>query len=115
MTAGNPLLEITPQADAIRLAGEIDISNVDQFATALSPQVRDGNHVVLDCERLAFIDSTGMAALLAICKGLGASGRLTLRMVPAHVAKAAHVLGLDRVPNLELTSSQPAPGMAASA
>jgi len=56
-----------------------------------------------------------MAALLAICKGLGASGRLTLRMVPPHVAKAVHVLGLDRVPNLQLTSSKPAPGMAASA
>jgi hypothetical protein len=56
-----------------------------------------------------------MAALLAICKGLGASGRLTLRMVPANVAKAAHVLGLDRLPNLELTSSKSSPGMAASA
>ena len=115
MTAGNALLEITPEADAIRLTGEIDLSNVDQLATVLSPQVREGNHMVLDCEGLIFIDSTGMAALLAICKGLGASGRLTLRMVPAHVAKAAHVLGLDRLPNLELTSSKSSPGMAASA
>lgn len=115
MTAGNALLEITRERDAFRLSGEIDLSNVDQLATTLSPEVRDGNHLVLDCSELGFIDSTGMAALLAICKGLGVSGRLTLRTVPSAVAKAAHVLGLDRVPNLEFTDARPAPGIAASA
>ncbi|MGH2692257.1 MAG: STAS domain-containing protein [Actinomycetota bacterium] len=115
MTAGNALLEITRERDAFRLSGEIDLSNVDQLATALSPEVRDGNHLVLDCSDLGFIDSTGMAALLAICKGLGVSGRLTLRTVPSPVAKAAHVLGLDRVPNLKFTDARSGPGIAASA
>lgn len=115
MAVANPLLEITREEDAFRLTGEIDLSNVDQLATALSPEVREGNHLVLDCADLAFIDSTGMAALIAICKGLGVSGRLTLLMVPAPVAKAARVLGLDRFPNLEVRSARPASGMAASA
>lgn len=115
MAARNPLLEITRDGDAFRVSGEIDLSNVDQLATTLSPEVRDGNHLVLDCSGLDFIDSTGMAALLSICRGLGASGRLTLRMVPTPVAKAAHVLGLDRVPNLEIKDTRPAPGIAASA
>jgi anti-anti-sigma factor len=115
MTAGNALLEITRDSDSFRLSGELDLSNVDQLATTLSPEVRDGNHLVLDCSDLKFIDSTGMAALLAICKGLGPSGRLTLRTVPIAVAKAAHVLGLERVPNLELTDSRSAPGIAATA
>jgi anti-anti-sigma factor len=115
MAARNALLEITRERDGFRLSGEIDLSNVDQLATALSPEVHEGNHLVLDCSDLGFIDSTGMAALLSICKGLGVSGRLTLRMVPTPVAKAAHVLGLDRVPNLELTDARPAPGITASA
>ena len=105
MTAGSSLLEISREGGSFRISGEIDLSNVDQLATAVSTEVREGNHVVIDCEGLRFIDSTGMAALLAICKGLGVSGRLTLRTVPAAIAKAAHVLGLDRIPNLELAGT----------
>lgn len=115
MAARNALLEVTREPDGFRLSGEIDLSNVDQLATALAPEVREGNHVVLDCTSLGFIDSTGMAALLTICKSLGGSGRLTLRAVPTSVAKAARVLGLDRVPNLEFTDPRRAPGIAASA
>ena len=100
--AGNSLLEITRDNDAYRLSGEIDLSNVDQLATAVSSDVREGNHLVLECADLRFIDSTGMAGLLAICKALGVSGRLTLRALPPPVAKAARILGLDRVPNLEI-------------
>jgi anti-anti-sigma factor len=114
MTAGTRLLEIEHKDDAYVLSGEIDLSNVDQLATTLATEVREGNHLVLDCAGLRFIDSTGMSALLAICRGLGDSGRLTLRSVPTPVAKAAHVLGLDRVPNLELTNGQ-IPGIAAGA
>lgn len=100
MTAANPLLEVTRDADGFRLSGELDLSNVEELATIVSAQVREGNQLVFDCSSLSFIDSTGMAALLAICKGLGDSGRLTLRSVSPAISKAAHVLGLDRVHNL---------------
>ncbi len=113
MAAGNSLLEITRDGDAFRLSGEIDLSNVDQLSTAISSEVREGRRVILDCSDLRFIDSTGMAGLLSICKALGSTGRLILRTLPPQVAKAAHILGLDRVPNLELTTV-PA-GTAASA
>jgi anti-anti-sigma factor len=103
MVAGSSLLEITRDGAGFRLAGEIDLSNVDQLTTSISSEVREGNHLVLECADLRFIDSTGMAGLLKICKGLGVTGRLTLRTLPAPVAKAAHILGLDRVPNLELS------------
>ena len=111
MTSGHPLLEIQRDGDAFRLSGEMDLSNVDQLATAVSSEVREGNHLILDCADLRFIDSTGMAGILRLCKGLGASGRLTIRTLPPAVAKAAHILGLDRVPNLELA---PAPASAAA-
>jgi anti-anti-sigma factor len=114
MTAESSLLEITRDRDGFRLSGEIDLSNVDQLATTVAGEVREGNHLILDCTDLRFIDSTGMAALLAICKGLGATGRLTLRTVRLPVAKAARVLGLDRVPNLELVLPAPTPGVAAT-
>jgi anti-anti-sigma factor len=115
MAAGSSLLEITRDGEGFRLAGEIDLSNVDQLAAAVSSEIREGNHVVFDCRDLRFIDSTGMAALLSICKRLGVSGRLTLRTVPSPVARAAHVLGLDRIPTLEPAPPAPPPGAAASA
>ena len=105
MSAGSSLLEITREGNAFRLSGEIDLSNVDQLATAVSSEVREGNHLILDCRELRFIDSTGMAGLLRIRSGLGDSGRLTLRTLPTSVAKAAHVLGLDRIPNLEFSAN----------
>ena len=106
MITGRSLLEIQRDGDAFRLSGEMDLSNVDQLATAVSSEVREGNHLILDCTDLRFIDSTGMAGILRLCKALGDSGRLTLRTLPTSVAKAAHVLGLDRVPNLELTPAR---------
>ena len=113
MAAGNSLLEVTREGDAYRLSGEIDLSNVDQLTTAVSSDVREGKHLVFECADLRFIDSTGMAGLLAICKALGVTGRLTLRTLPPPVAKAARILGLDRVPNLEL--AQPATSRSAAA
>ena len=113
MPAGNSLLEITRDGDVFRLSGEIDLSNVDQLATAVSSEVRDGKHLILDCAELRFIDSSGMAGLLSLCRGLGPSGRLTLRTLAPPVAKAARILGLDRVPNLELV--QPATPASAAA
>jgi len=116
MTAsGRFLLEVTRDGDAFRLSGEVDLSNVDQLTTAISSEVRDGNRVILDCSDLRFIDSTGMAGLLSICKGLGSTGRLVLRTLPPQVAKAAHILGLDRVPNLEVVKPTAPAGAAATA
>ncbi len=105
MATGRSLLEITRDGDAFRLSGEMDLSNADQLATALSSEVREGNHLILECKDLRFIDSTGMAGILRLSKALGPSGRLTLRTLPPSVAKAAHILGLDRIPNLEFSST----------
>lgn len=115
MAAANSLLEVTRDRDGFHLSGEIDLSNVDQLAAALVGEVRQGNHLILDCSNLRFIDSTGMAALINISKGLGAKGRLTLRTVPPQVAKAVRVLGLDRMPNLEIADPATSPGAAATA
>ena len=115
MAAANPLLQITREPNGFRLSGELDLSNAGDLATTVSTDVRQGGDLVLDCSNLSFIDSTGMAALLSICKQLGDTGRLRLRSVSPPIAKAARVLGLDRVPNLVLEIEAPDPGIAATA
>jgi anti-anti-sigma factor len=48
----------------IRVTGEVDVSNAEQFAAALEHPVP----VVLDCSGMTFIDSTGFAVLISAYK-----------------------------------------------
>ena len=100
-----PMLEITRDNGGFRLAGEIDMSNAAEFRSTVSADVVEGQNLIFDCSELRFIDSTGMAALVEISRGLGEQGRLVLRSPRSSLVKAVRVLGLDRLPNLELATS----------
>jgi anti-anti-sigma factor len=103
MDARSPLLEVKRENGTFRLVGEIDMSNAAEFSRKVAREVTEGTDVILDCTDLRFVDSTGMAAFVEISRGLGASGRLVLRSPPQSLRKAVHVLGLDRLPNLEFS------------
>lgn len=50
----------------IRLAGELDVSNVDQVRAATAKAVSEGARcVVFDLSGLEFMDSSGITALLS--------------------------------------------------
>jgi anti-sigma B factor antagonist len=101
---GRPLLQIERDNGEFRLVGEIDMSNAAEFTRTVTDGVIEGGEIVFDCSDLKFIDSTGMAALVEISRGLGENGRLVLRSPRTSLVKAVHVLGLDRLPNLELAT-----------
>ena len=91
-----------PQPDdahVIVLEGEIDLltaSAISDPVTRLGPSAP--STVVLDFERVTFIDSTGLSALLVADRVARASGRsLVLRAVSARVLKVLAVTQLDRV------------------
>jgi anti-sigma B factor antagonist len=102
MDTRSTLLDITRENGTFKLAGEIDMSNAAEFSRKVAEGVTDGNRVVFDCTDLRFIDSTGMAALVEMSRRLGASGRLVIRSAPHSLRKAVRVLGLDRLPNVEI-------------
>jgi anti-anti-sigma factor len=61
----------------VELAGEVDVDSVDELETALATaSAGERPRVCLDMSRLAFIDSTGLAAVirahLAVVEGGGA-------------------------------------------
>ena len=99
-----PLLQIRRDNGEFHLVGEIDMSNAAEFTRTVIDGVTEGAEIVFDCSDLRFIDSTGMAALVEISRGLGENGRLVLRSPRTSLMKAVHVLGLDRLPNLELVT-----------
>jgi anti-anti-sigma factor len=59
----------------VALSGEVDITTIDRLERA-ALAVTDGRRLVLDCRRLDFMDSTGLAGLLSLRRRFGANLRL---------------------------------------
>jgi anti-anti-sigma factor len=91
--AGNP---------AIRLSGEIDMSNAGCLSTALRPWVEAGGPVTLDLSAVSFLDSSGIHSLFSAAAALGDRGCIILHGVGGSVAKVLGITGADSVPNIHV-------------
>ncbi len=85
--------------DELRLAasGELDLDSGEVLAEAISGAVTSGNyaHVVVDLDRVTFLDSTGIAVLIA-GKNLAADYGVTYRVANPQdvVRRTLHVTGV---------------------
>jgi anti-anti-sigma factor len=78
----------------VRLGGEVDLSCVDEVRQTIGT-IPDAD-VVVDCSELAFIDSSGIAALLQAQGLLAAGGHgLILEGVQPLLARVLSVLGIQ--------------------
>ena len=88
------------QSATVRLVGELDMSGVDAFAAAVTEGVLLDAFVgvTLDFERLVFLDSSGLGALIAASRVASERGiRLEFRGVHSSVRRLFEVTGtLDR-------------------
>lgn len=55
----------------LRMAGEIDLSNVEEFREALSAGAPAGLALVVDLTAITYIDSAGLSALFERARGGG--------------------------------------------
>ncbi len=86
------------------LSGELDLSTLEQLETALDGNL-DGmpELVVVDLRELAFLDSSGLRALLALHAGQRAvGGRLVLVRGPRRVHRVLELTRADE--ELEIVS-----------
>ncbi len=90
----------------IRLAGEVDMENVDRLEKALESLVARGGEVLVDCSALTFMDSTGFGVLINAAKALGERGRLVLISPGEPIARTLTLMGVDLVPNLEVRDAE---------
>lgn len=91
--------EITDWAGAhiVTLAGEIDISVMDE----LCPLLIAHEDVVVDLSHVSFIDSSGIAALLRAHRSQRATGhRLLVKGVHGSVSRVFEITGADSVLSL---------------
>lgn len=106
-------LDVEERGDGtvIRVAGELDLETAPQLLAEADPHVDDGTGgLIVDLSGLAFIDSSGLSALIRINQRMIGTGRSFLIISPSPVvAKAFEITGLDQVlPLHHPTSTDPA-------
>lgn len=92
------VMEIGPDV-LIRVADErIDAAAAVQFRDAMRSATEGGQErVVLDLSRVVFVDSSGLGAIIASMKQLGANRHLELAGLQPAVAKVFRLTRLDEV------------------
>jgi anti-sigma B factor antagonist len=93
-------------AHVISLRGELDLANAATAETALQPALETtGAKVIVDMRELEFIDSTGIALLVAALAG-NSGDEARVRFVPSSFPSVTRVLELtglaERLPLAEL-------------
>ncbi|MFE3638547.1 STAS domain-containing protein [Streptomyces sp. NPDC059168] len=95
------LLEVvsttTDGVTVVTATGEIDHGSVGCLVRALEPGgIGERPRVIVDMERVTFIDSSGINVLLAAHRDLGAAGGwLRLANTSAYVLRTLQIVGID--------------------
>ena len=79
-------------------AMRIDASVAIQFKDAMRAATENGpDHVILDLGQVAFVDSSGLGAIVAAMKQMGKDRKLDLAALTPDVAKVFHLTRMDTV------------------
>lgn len=94
----NLSLDVQRSADhtTVVVVGDVDIDTSEELRGTLIGLGDEGGLVVVDCSGLEFVDSTGLAALLAAHKAISAKGgSLQITKAPPMLVKLVRIVGLD--------------------
>lgn len=79
----------------LALNGELDIATVDIFKKTVEEVEGETESVVLDLEKLSFVDSTGVGGLLKVIRNLKANSiAVKVRNISPEVFEVFDLLGL---------------------
>lgn len=88
----------------VALAGELDLTNAREVEERLSRSVQNGSKLVLDVNRVSFIDSAALHVLFRLARVLG-PGMLTVVVGPtAPVARTLEIVGVPDVMTVASTA-----------
>jgi anti-anti-sigma factor len=87
----------------VRLGGQLDIGTADSLQACLNGLMRESPaDVVIDLDRLEFIDSTGLRIVIDAWRQAGSAGHtVTLRRPRPSVATVLTITGLDKMMTVE--------------
>lgn len=90
-------------------AERIDASVAIQFKDAMRAATDDGpEHIVLDLGQVAFVDSSGLGAIVAAMKQMGKDRKLDLAALTPDVAKVFRLTRMDTVFDIHVDLPQAA-------
>jgi anti-sigma B factor antagonist len=97
------------EGNQVRLAlhGELDLSNVPTLDAALNEALATGKKILIDMDRLEFLDSTGIALLIA---SLGRTDAERLSFLPSRSTAVRRVLSLTGLEQRMAISTTAEPG-----
>lgn len=103
------LVRHRPRYVLVTVAGEIDLSTVPRLRGQLADLANDGDHVVVDLERVRFIDAAGLGVLARAATEADAHGG-SLRVVTSRprIRRLFSICGLDRHVRLAWTAAEAA-------
>ena len=82
----------------VELAGELDLTNAEDVERKLEQAADGGGGLVLDLNRVTFIDSAGLHMLFRVARGIGDPRRFGIVLQPtALVARTLEIVGLNAV------------------
>lgn len=89
------------------IEGEIDIYNVPQLKEDVNRLMDDKKaNLVLICDQLKYIDSTGLGAFISMLKKVKEyDGNVTIRNLKPYIHKIFEITGLDGVFTIEVIDS----------
>jgi anti-sigma B factor antagonist len=88
-----------PEHTLLRVTGELDLETAPQMLAAVEPYLSAGSEpIVIDLGGLAFIDSSGLSAMVRVNQRMTAAKRPFSIVAPAPpVAKVFEITGLDKM------------------
>ena len=94
-------MRITLREDMLCVEGEVDLSNAHRLRAAIEEQRGDGGRTRVEMSGVTFIDSSGFHAIQRAASA-SEDGVVVLVNVPRQIVRLIGILGLDRLPNLEI-------------
>lgn len=92
-------VSIDTEAQTLALLGELDMANASTLAKELEALEAGGMPITIDMRELEFIDSTGIAVLVAAHRRANAAGEARLRFIRSGatgVQRVMDVTGLEK-------------------
>ena len=83
----------------IKLDGEVDIYTLPKMKEVLLDSLKEKNiDILLDCNNLEYVDSTGLGVLISVLKRVRESGnKIIITNLKPNIRKLFDITGLDKV------------------
>jgi anti-anti-sigma factor len=77
--------ESRPEAELLRVFGEIDLTSVEQLRDAIERSAANGAHIIVDLSPCTYIDSTILSVLIRASETY--AGRFQIAVAPAGIVR----------------------------